>query len=78
MIGVGGDLMLSKRVTVRAEVNFEPSKENYINLNASAAQSGLNSLPIQSRMTLYFNGIYQPMNEESGSKAGGRDRRRES
>lgn len=62
MIGINGDLMLWKKFGVGAEVNFEPSKQNYINLNASAAANGLNSLSVQSRMTLYdFNGIFQPV-----------------
>lgn len=62
MMGVRGDLMLWKKFGVGAEVNFQPAKQDYINLNASAAFSGLNSLTIQSRMTLYdFNGIYQPV-----------------
>lgn len=62
MIGVSGDLMLWKRFGVGAEVNFEPSKQDYINLNASAAANGLNTLSVQSRMTLFdFNGILQPV-----------------
>lgn len=61
-LGVGGDLMLWKRFGVGADVSFQPAKQNYIDLNASAAFQGLNSLQIQSRMTLYdFNGIFQPV-----------------
>ena len=62
-IGVGGDIMLWKKFGIGAEVGFQPAKQTYVNLNASAAASGLNSLAVQSRMTLFdFNGIYQPVN----------------
>ncbi len=62
MIGIGGDLMLKKKFGIGAEVSFQPAKEQYVNLNASAASQGLNSLSFQSRMTLYdVNGIYQPI-----------------
>jgi outer membrane protein W len=62
-IGVGGDVMLWKKFGIGAEVGFQPAKQTYVNLNASAAASGLNSLAVQSRMTLFdFNGIYQPVN----------------
>lgn len=62
-IGIGGDVMLWKKFGIGAEVAFQPAKETYVNLNASAAASGLNSLAVQSRMTLFdFNGIYQPVN----------------
>jgi len=69
MMGFGGDLMLWKKLGgqlgVGAEVGFQPAKENYINLNASAAASGLSSESIQSRMTLFdFNGIYEPVNNK--------------
>ena len=61
-IGFGGDLMLRKKFGVGAEVGFQPGKQNYINLNASAAANGLNSLAVTSRMTLFdVNGIYQPI-----------------
>jgi outer membrane protein W len=61
-IGVGGDVMLWKKFGIGAEVGFQPAKQTYVNLNASAAASGLNSLAVQSRMTLFdFNGIYQPV-----------------
>jgi len=68
-MGFGGDLMLWKKLGgqlgVGAEVGFQPAKENYINLNASAAASGLSSESIQSRMTLFdFNGIYEPVNNK--------------
>jgi hypothetical protein len=62
MLGFGGDLMLKKKFGIGAEVSFQPAKEQYVNLNASAASEGLTSLSIQSRMTLFdFNGIYQPI-----------------
>jgi hypothetical protein len=63
MMGFGGDLILWKKFGVGAEVAFQPAKETYVNLNASAAASGLNSLAVTSRMTLFdFNGIYEPVN----------------
>jgi hypothetical protein len=62
MMGFGGDLMLKPKFGIGAEVAFQPAKETYVNLNASAASQGLNSLSFQSRMTLFdFNGIYQPI-----------------
>jgi hypothetical protein len=65
MMGIGGDLMLKKQFGFGAEVAFQPSKEQYVNLNASAAASGLSAEAIQSRMTLYdFNGIYQPISNK--------------
>lgn len=62
-IGFGGDLMLRKKFGVGAEVAFQPAKATYVNLNASAAANGLNTLAVQSRMTLFdVNGIFQPVN----------------
>jgi hypothetical protein len=62
-MGFGGDVMLWKKFGIGAEVAFQPAKETYVDLNASAAASGLNTLSVQSRMTLFdFNGIYQPVN----------------
>ena len=62
VLGLGGDLMLKKKFGIGAEVALQPAKETYVNLNASAAASGLNSLAIQSRMTLFdVNGIFQPI-----------------
>jgi hypothetical protein len=62
-IGFGGDLMLWKKFGIGAEVGFQPAKETYVNLNASAAANGLNSLSVQSRMTLFdVNGIFEPVN----------------
>jgi hypothetical protein len=63
-IGFGGDLMLwKKKFGVGAEVAIQPAKETYVNLNASAAAAGVNTLAVTSRMTLFdFNGIYQPVN----------------
>lgn len=53
--------MLWKHFGVGADVSFQPAKQDYINLNASAAANGLSTLTLQSRMTLYdFNGIVQP------------------
>jgi len=63
MLGFGGDLMLWKRFGIGGEVGIQPGKQTYVNLNGSAASQGLNSLSIQSRMTLYdFNGIFEPVN----------------
>jgi hypothetical protein len=62
MMGFGGDVMLKPKYGFGAEVAFQPAKETYVNLNASAAASGLNTLAYTSRMTLFdFNGIYQPI-----------------
>jgi len=62
MMGFGGDLMMKQKFGFGAEVAFQPAKETYVNLNASAAASGLNTLAYTSRMTLFdFNGIYQPI-----------------
>jgi hypothetical protein len=61
MLGFGGDLMFWKHFGIGAEVNFQPNKQNYVNLNATAPSLGLTSYSIQSRTTFYdFNGIYQP------------------
>ncbi len=63
MMGFGGDLMLWKKFGVGAEVALQPAKETYVNLNASAAASGLNTLAVTSRMTLFdINGILEPVN----------------
>jgi hypothetical protein len=62
-MGFGGDLMLWKKFGIGGEAAFQPGKQTYVNLNGSAAASGLNTLAIQSRMTMYdFNGIFQPIN----------------
>ena len=73
MMGVSGDLMLWKKFGVGGEVNFQPGKQDYINLNSSAASNGLNTLAIQSRMTLYdVNGIFQPVKtKKAGVKLSG-------
>jgi hypothetical protein len=48
-LGLGGDLMLTKRYGVGAEVSFQPSRPSYG--------------PLQYRQTFYdFNGIYSPIN----------------
>ncbi len=63
MMGFGGDLMLWKKFGVGAEVAFQPGKQDYVDLNSSAASAGLNSLKLQSRVTLFdFDGIYAPVN----------------
>jgi len=63
MMGIGGDLMLWKKFGVGAEVAFQPAKSDYVNLNASASSAGLNTLTLQSRVTLFdFDGIYAPVN----------------
>jgi len=62
VLSFGGDLMLWKKFGVGGDVSVQPSKQTYINLNASAAANGLNSLNLQSRVTFYdFNGIFQPV-----------------
>jgi hypothetical protein len=63
MLGFGGDLMLKKKFGIGAEVSFQPGKETYIpNLSTLAAEEGVGTFTIQSRMTLFdFNGIYQPI-----------------
>jgi len=62
MLGFSGDLMFWKHFGVGAEVNFQPAKQNYVNLNATAPSLGLTTFSIQSRVTFYdFNGIYQPV-----------------
>jgi len=72
MMGFGGDLMLWKKLGgqfgLGAEVAFQPAKETYVNLNASAAAAGYNSLAVTSRMTLFdFNGIYEPVNNKKAT-----------
>jgi hypothetical protein len=67
-MGFGGDLMLWKKFGLGAEVAFQPGKQTYVNLNASAAASGLNSLAVQSRMTLFdINGILEPVNTKKAA-----------
>jgi outer membrane protein W len=67
-LGVGGDLMLKKHFGIGAEVALQPAKQTYVDLNASAAASGLTSLAIQSRMTLFdVNGIYQPISTKKAA-----------
>ena len=62
-LGFGGDLMLWKKFGIGGEVALQPAKQNYVNLNGSASSLGLNTLSIQSRMTLFdFNGIFEPVN----------------
>jgi hypothetical protein len=63
MLGFGGDLMLWKKLGVGANVDIQPAQQTYVNLNSQAAASGLNTLSLNSRLTLYdFNGIYEPVN----------------
>jgi hypothetical protein len=55
--------MLWKKFGIGAEAAFQPAKQTFVNLNASAAASGLNTLSVQSRMTLFdINGIFEPVN----------------
>jgi hypothetical protein len=62
-IGFGGDLMLWKKFGIGAEVGFQPAKQTFVNLNASAAAAGVNTLAVTSRMTIFdVNGIFQPVN----------------
>jgi hypothetical protein len=63
VLGFGGDLMLWKKFGIGGEVALQPGKQTYVNLNGSAASQGLNSLSIQSRMTIFdINGIFEPVN----------------
>lgn len=63
MLGFGGDLMLWKKLGVGAEVSLQPGKQNYVDLSSQAAASGLNTLSLQTRVTLFdFDGIYEPVN----------------
>ena len=68
MLGFGGDLMLWKHFGVGADVSIQPAKQNYVNLNSSAAASGLNTLNLQTRLTLYdFDAIAQPISTKRAS-----------
>ena len=50
-LGLGGDLMLNKRMGVGAEVSFNPARQDYG--------------PLQYRQTFYdFNGIFSPINQK--------------
>ncbi|MBV8730278.1 MAG: outer membrane beta-barrel protein [Acidobacteriia bacterium] len=50
-LGLGGDIMLTKRYGANAEVSFQPNRPNYG--------------PLQYRQTFYdFNGIYAPVNQK--------------
>ena len=50
-LGFGGDVMLTKRYGIGAEVNLQPARSNYG--------------PLQYRQTFYdFNGIYAPINQK--------------
>ena len=63
MMGFGGDLMLWKKFGVGAEVAF-PARQRDLREpeRVGRGRSGLNTLAVQSRMTLFdFNGIYQPV-----------------
>jgi len=54
--GVSGNVMAWKHFGIGGEVNFQPGKQNYLELPSSV---GVN---FQSRMILYdFDGIYQPV-----------------
>jgi hypothetical protein len=62
MLGFNGDLMLWKHFGVGAEVNFEPTKKDYVLLQQQDVTQGIPSIKLQSRLTLYdFNGIVQPL-----------------
>jgi hypothetical protein len=66
MMGFSGDLMLWKHFGVGADVTFEPTKSDYVTLPAQG--TGLTSLSIQSRTTLYdFKGILQPVKTKRAS-----------
>lgn len=50
-LGLGGDIMLNKRIGVGAEFSFQPAKQDYG--------------PIDYRQTFYdFNGIFAPINQK--------------
>jgi hypothetical protein len=62
MLGFSGDLMLWKHFGVGAEVNFQPTKQNYLVLQQQIVAAGQPGYTLQSRVTFYdFNGIYQPV-----------------
>jgi hypothetical protein len=62
MLGFGGNLILWKHLGFGAEVNFQPSKQTFANLQAGNASQGIATINLQSRVTLYdFNAIYQPL-----------------
>jgi hypothetical protein len=62
MIGVNGDLMLWKKFGVGAEVNFAPTKKDYVLLQQQVANQGIPGISLTDRVTLYdFNGIFQPV-----------------
>jgi hypothetical protein len=59
MMGFSGDYMITKRFGAGAEVNFQPSKQNYAVLSPVSSGFGEN---LQSRLTFYdFNGIAKPV-----------------
>jgi len=60
-MSIGGNVMAWKHFGIGAEVNFQPSKSNYVAFPPITEES-LPAITIQSRLTLYdFNGIYQPV-----------------
>jgi len=62
MLGFSGDLMFWKKFGIGAEINFQPSKQNYVTLQPEIASVGQPGYTLQSRVTFYdFNGIYQPV-----------------
>jgi hypothetical protein len=62
MLGFGGNLLLWKHLGFGAEVNFQPSKQNYALLQSGNASQGVATINLQSRVTLFdFNAIYQPL-----------------
>jgi hypothetical protein len=65
MLGFGGDLILWKNFGVGAEVNIQPAQQKYVDLSSQAAASGLSTLSLNSRLTLYdFDAIYEPVNQK--------------
>jgi hypothetical protein len=68
MLGFSGDLMLWKHFGVGAEVNFQPTKQDYVTLQQAIVSAGQPSITLQSRTTFYdFNGIYQPIKSKRAS-----------
>lgn len=65
MMGVNGDLMLWKHFGIGAEVNFMPSKQDYVNLQQQVVSQGIPSITLQDRLTLWdFNGILAPISSK--------------
>jgi opacity protein-like surface antigen len=63
MLGFGMDLMLWKHLGAGFEVNLQPGKQNYANLQPQIVSIGQPGISLQSRVTFYdFNAIAEPVN----------------